>query len=208
MYLPTMFREDRLELLSALIRARPLATLVAHGPGGLSVDHIPMLFDAASGRLRGHIARANPLYGELEHGAAAVAVFHGPQHYISPSWYPSKREHGRVVPTWNYAVVHVHGVLRRFEDRAGLLQIVRDLTDAEESAMPEPWSVDDAPAEFIDGMLGAIAGVELAIGRMEGKWKMSQNRPPADRAGVRAALCQSSGSDAQEMASLIARAQD
>ncbi|MDX1984139.1 MAG: FMN-binding negative transcriptional regulator [Bryobacteraceae bacterium] len=203
MYVPAAFREERPELLHRLIREYSLATLVTHGEGGLTANHLPMLLDAGAGTLRGHMARANPHRREIGSGAAALAIFHGPQHYISPSWYVSKRAHGKVVPTWNYATVHVHGTLRVFEDRGELLHNVRELTAAREAGMPEPWTVDDAPAEFIEGLLAGIVGVELAIGRMEGKWKVSQNRPPADRASVAIALRGLADSGAARMADLV-----
>ena len=168
------------------MREHPLATLVVHSPDGFVANHIPLLFERMEGSasvLHGHVARANPLaqFGpELD----ALAIFQGEQGYISPSWYPTKRETGRVVPTWNYVVVHAHGKLRIYDDAARLRAHVAKLTATHESRFAEPWKVEDAPEEYITGLLKAIVGVELSISRLEGKWKLSQNRPAADRDGA------------------------
>lgn len=176
--------EEQSDVLYALIRDQPLATLVAALPAGLEATHIPFLVE--DGVLRGHVARANPLAGA--EGCAALAIFSGPQHYVSPSWYPSKAEDPRVVPTWNYIAVHARGIIRTFNDKERLLEFVSTLTSHFESAQSKPWSIHDAPREYIDKMLNAITGIEIPIDRLEGKWKMSQNRPDADRIGVAEAL--------------------
>lgn len=183
MYMPPAFRVDDREQLEALIRERPLATLVTNGPDGPMASHLPLLPIPAAGVLRGHLARANPHWRSLD-GAAGLAIFHGPEAYVTPSWYPSKAEGGRVVPTWNYAVVHVRGRLATFDDPERLLALVTALTDAREDARAEPWRVADAPAEFVARQLKGIVGLDLAITSIEGKWKMSQNRAAPDRAGV------------------------
>ena len=149
------------------------------------------------------MARANPHWQRIESGERALVIFSGPNHYITPNWYPSKREHGEVVPTWNYAAVHVTGVARVFEDTVSLLRHLRELTDAQEAGFPEPWSVADAPAEYVEGMAKSIVGVEIAVQRIEGKWKMSQNRSEADRQGVIAALDALGSHAGHEMANLM-----
>lgn len=187
MYCPAPFQEIRPEVLEAAIANYPLATLVTIGAQGIGASHLPLLHHSAGdapGVLRGHLARANPQWQEYLPESEALAIFNGPQHYITPGWYPSKQEHGRVVPTWNYVTVHVRGKLTFHTDPAWLLENVRALTDSQEAANQPPWRVSDAPEDYIGKMLGAIVGVELRIGGWEGKWKLSQNRPEADRQGV------------------------
>ncbi|MDB5907914.1 MAG: transcriptional regulator [Massilia sp.] len=189
MYAPSHFEETRLDVLHALIAAHPLGTLVTHGGAGLNADHIPFEIAAPSaeapfGTLRAHVARANPLWRQA--GAEALAVFQGPSAYVSPSLYAEKPVSGKVVPTYNYAVAHAHGVLRAIEDPRWILALVGRLTARHEAARAAPWSVSDAPAEYIDTLLKAIVGIEIPIGRLQGKWKLSQNRLPADQAAVAA----------------------
>ncbi|MEW6706247.1 MAG: FMN-binding negative transcriptional regulator [Pseudomonadota bacterium] len=191
MYQPSHFQITEPALLQALMAEHPLGTWVTQRDGGFTADHIPFLYDAGRGVLLGHVARANPVW---QAAGPSLVVFQGPQAYISPSWYPGKQAHGKVVPTWNYAVVHVHGTARAFDDKPSLLALLQRLTETHERAQAAPWSVSDAPADYIDQLLGAIVGIEIAVQRIEGKWKMSQNRPAADRAGVVAAL-QQQGSD-------------
>ena len=191
MYLPPHFREDRLDVQHALIRKRPLGTLVTAGPAGLVANHVPFLLYADEGplgTLRAHLARANPQLGELGQVAGCLAIFHGDEDYISPGWYATKRETGKVVPTWNFVTVHAWGAPRVIDDAAWLRRQVEDLTDAHEARQPAPWQVDDAPADYLAMMLKGIVGIEIPIARIEGKWKMSQNRSDADRAGIRAGL--------------------
>lgn len=194
MYQPAHFRVDDAAAQHALIAAHPLDTLVVPTEAGVEVNHLPLLHDAGRGLLLGHVARANPMWQMAARGEA-VAVFHGPQAYVTPTWYPSKREHGKVVPTWNYAVVHVHGQPRWIDDEAWLHALVTRLTATHEAAQAEalraaggapgaPWQVDDAPADYLATMRRAIVGLEFAITRIEGKFKLSQNRPPADFDGV------------------------
>ena len=186
MYNPPHFREERIEVLHDFIRAHPLAALVTAGPAGLEANHLPLILDVDAGVLRGHVSRANTIWKESR--PEALAIFTGPDHYISPSWYPSKQEHGRVVPTWNYTAVHVRGTLNFFEDATRLRAIVEELTAIHEAEFPQPWKVADAPPEFVEGLLKAIVGFELQIASLEGKWKASQNRPEADRVSVAEAL--------------------
>lgn len=188
MYLPTHFERSDTAALQALVDAHPLAMLVTLRAGEPVVDHIPMLLDAGRGphgTLVGHVARANPLWRTP---GACLAVFRGPQAYVSPSWYPSKREHGKAVPTWNYAVAHAHGTFRAFDDAAALRALVTRLTERHEAGQPSPWQVNDAPADYLETMLQAIVGIELPVERIQGKFKLSQNRSEADRTGVEAGL--------------------
>jgi transcriptional regulator len=191
MYVPEHFREVRLPVLQAFIDRHPLATLVALTSEGLTANHIPIRGNLDSGQngwLRGHIARANPLWRELREGAAVLAVFTGAEHYISPSWYVSKAEHGKAVPTWNYAAVHISGSIRFIDDSSWLHEFVTSLTDIHEHARPDRWHVSDAPEDFIEGMLRAIVGFEITITSTVGKVKRSQNRSAADRTAVANAL--------------------
>jgi transcriptional regulator len=205
MYRPPAFREDRLEVLHGLIRAHPLAQLVTAGAGGLMANPVPCLVDGEAvpnGMLRLHLAKANPQVDELRSGAQALAIFQGPQAYVSPSWYPGKAEHGKVVPTWNYVTVHAWGT-PRVMDAAALRRQIEDLTMSQEQGRPSPWAVGDAPEDFIATMINAIVGIEIPIGRIESKWKLSQNRSEADRRGVAEGL-RAAGS--QAMAGLVERA--
>lgn len=192
MYVPPAFREDRPQAIHALIEAHPLALLVSTGEDGPTANPVPMLLDPSAGVLRCHLARANGQIGELRAAQAAgrevLAVFQGPQAYISPGWYASKAEHGRVVPTWNYLIVQVRGVPRVIEDADWLRGQVGALTDRHEAGLADPWSVGDAPEGFVAAQLRGIVGLELPLTRVTGKWKASQNRPAADRAGVIAGL--------------------
>jgi transcriptional regulator len=191
MYQPPHFREDRIEVQHDLIRSHPLGLVVTAGPGGLMANSIPFLVDAGAsknGTLRGHFARANPQWRELAAVAECLVVFQGPQAYITPSWYATKRETGKVVPTWNFVTVHAWGRPTVIEDADWLRRQIGDLTRSREIGRSPPWSVDDAPESFVAAQIKGIIGVEIAIARIEGKWKVSQNRPEADRVGVVAGL--------------------
>ncbi|WNL45065.1 FMN-binding negative transcriptional regulator [Dyella sp. BiH032] len=180
MYLPRSFQETREDALRALIRSYPFATVVTTGETGVTANHLPL--ELVDGRLHGHVARVNEL--AEAGGTEVLAIFQGPDAYVSPNWYPSKHETGREVPTWNYAVVHVRGTLRVVEDKAWLRALLDRLTDRHEAAQAQPWRVDDAPADHVDKMLGAIVGLDIAIERIEAKFKLSQNHPARNRAGV------------------------
>lgn len=210
MYQVAAFREERIDVMHALIRTHPLAVLVTSAGGTLEANHLPLLIDplpSPQGTLRGHVARANPLWRQV-HGTGyeneVLAVFQGPQVYVTPSWYPEKRTSGKVVPTWNYAVVHARGPLIIHDDRDWLRDLVSRLTDQQEAGLPQPWGINDAPADYIERMLGAIVGIEIPLTRIEGKWKVSQNKADADRAGVVDGLAQSADPQAQAMAGLVA----
>ncbi len=187
MYIPSHFEEQRPEVLHALMRAYPLATIITLTSSGIVANHVPLhLHVDATGNaaLRGHVARANPLWSDFVDGTQALAVFQGPDGYISPTWYPTKKEHGKVVPTWNYCAVHAYGALKIHQDTVWIRAQVQALTAWQESASPQPWAVTDAPQEFVDSMLQQIVGIEIAITRLYGKWKVSQNQPERNRAGV------------------------
>jgi transcriptional regulator len=190
MYIPPAFREERPDVLRALFRAHPLASLVTHGANGLTANLVPFTLvegdkaENGGDTLRAHMARANPQLDDLRAGGEALVIFQGPQAYISPSWYATKQEHGKVVPTWNYIVVQAWGQPRVIEDAAWLLAQIGALTTMQEGGRAEPWSVTDAPEPFIATQLRGIVGLELPVGRVEGKWKASQNQPDANRAGV------------------------
>jgi transcriptional regulator len=183
MYQPRHFAQNDPAVWQALVREQPFATLVTPAGAGFTADHLPFEFDAQANLLQGHVARANPLWREA-HGREVLAIFQGPDAYVSPSWYPSKAEHGKVVPTWNYAVVHLHGVLEAVDDAAWLRGFVERLTTRHETGRAQPWAVSDAPADYIEQMLKAIVGIRIPVSRVEAKWKVSQNRSAADRAGV------------------------
>ncbi|MBX9914881.1 MAG: FMN-binding negative transcriptional regulator [Pseudomonadaceae bacterium] len=206
MYVPDAFQQHDLAQLHGLIRQQPLASLINHGAAGLQASHLPLWLAADEGEygtLYGHFARANPQRRELDAGADVLAIFTGADGYISPSWYPSKAEHGKAVPTWDYQSVHAFGQIEVFEDAERLLQLLGQLTAQHESAQPQPWTMDDAPRDYIDKMLQAIVGFRLPIQRLEGQWKLSQNRNAADRAGVHAALRASPEAGARNLAAHI-----
>ena len=206
MYQPPHFREDRIEVQHDLIRRHPLGLLFTAGPGGLIANHIPFLVyseDQELGVLRAHLARGNPQWRELSAVEECLVVFQGPQSYVTPSWYATKRETGKVVPTWNYVTVQAWGRPRIIEDAAWLRRQLDDLTASQEHRRAPPWAVSDAPEPFVASQIKGIIGVEIAVSRIEGKWKVSQNRPEADRAGVVSGLT-GEGEGAEAMAALVA----
>ena len=208
MYVPKHFEERDIAVLHALIGSHPLGAWVTQAGAQLVVNHIPFLVDSAKGEhgtLVGHVARANPIWRSFSKDMASLVIFQGPQAYISPSWYPSKHEHGKAVPTWNYAVVHAQGLPRAIEDKDWLFQLVTHLTNTHESGQAVPWSVSDAPADYIDKMLTAIVGVEIPITTLTGKWKTSQNRPFPDKLGTIAGLHGRSDANSREVAALVQR---
>ncbi|MCR6652429.1 MAG: FMN-binding negative transcriptional regulator [Cellvibrionaceae bacterium] len=202
MYIPKHFEQPSIESTHEFVEAYPFATLVTLRPDGLCGDQIPMQLNKAPqpyGTLVGHVARANPVW-QFADGKEVLVIFSGPNAYISPSWYASKSATGKVVPTWNYAVVHAHGKLRVFTDPQWLKSHLEELTDRHESNLTSPWSISDAPTEFIENLLDHIVGVEIVISRLEDKRKLSQNRPQADRERVIAGL---RGSGSHDMAELV-----
>lgn len=204
MYMPKHFEETRVEVLHGLIRAYPFAALVTHATAELTANHLP--FELVDGLLHGHVARDNELV-QLD-GAEVLLVFQGPDGYISPNWYPSKHETGREVPTWNYAVVHVHGRLKVVDDAIWLRRLLETLTDHHEATQPQPWNITDAPDDHIEKSLRAIVGLEITIQRIEGKFKLSQNHPARNRAGVIAGLHARNGDGDAALAELMARQEE
>lgn len=204
MYQPVHFREDDPAVQHALIRAHPLGLLATMGSGGLEANHIPFVLDPKAGLLQGHLARPNTQWQTFDPSVEALVVFQGPEAYITPSWYATKAETGKVVPTWNYAVVQVRGRMRAIEDRDWLRTQIDALTRAQEERREHSWHVADAPASYIEGQLKGIVGIEIAITRIEGKWKVSQNRPENDKVGVVAGLTASGDEAMLAMAGLVA----
>jgi transcriptional regulator len=209
MYLPNHFAEQRPEVLQTLVAEHPLGTLITVQNGQPCADEIPFLLDTqagASGTLRAHVARANPL-AQCD-GSSVLVVFRGPQTYISPSWYPSKAEHGKVVPTWNYVVVQARGTLRCIDKDPLLLRAqLEALTQSQEESLPQPWQMGEAPAQYLSQMMAAIVGIEISLDALVGKWKVSQNRTDADRAGVVEGLRAQVHDQAEHMAQLISSLQ-
>jgi transcriptional regulator len=195
-----------LDAMHALMDAHPLGAWVLQGDTGMVANHIPFLLDRSQGpqgTLIGHVARANPAWRALAAQTPSLVIFQGPDSYITPNWYPGKAEHGKVVPTWDYAVVHAHGVARAVEDPAWLLYMLERLTNRHEAAQPAPWKVKDAPRAYIDKLLRAIVGIEIRIERLEGKLKASQDEAREDRLGTVAGLRRSGNSNADAMANLV-----
>jgi transcriptional regulator len=211
MYEPPFHREEDLAKLHALIAARPLGLLISSGPQGLLANAIPFLVNSAASRLgtlHAHMARANGQWRDLREAPQALVVFQGADHYITPSWYATKRETGKVVPTWNYVMVQARGLARVMEGDAWLGRQIEALTRSREKARDKPWAVGDAPPDFIDMQRRAIIGVEIEIADIRGKWKASQNRPAADRAGVIAGLeAMEDDEEARAMANIVRKAE-
>ncbi|ARV20286.1 Protease synthase and sporulation protein PAI 2 [Curvibacter sp. AEP1-3] len=208
MYQPSHFIETRPEVLHALVQSHPLATLVTLSAKGLDANHIPLVLRVeADGRatLVGHVARANPVWKDTDLSVPVLAIFQGPQHYISPGWYATKAEHGKVVPTWNYAVVHAKGMLTVHDDAAWIRSQMQQITTQQEAPMAQPWAVDDAPRDYTDKMISAVVGIEIVVDEWVGKWKVSQNQPPANQTTVREGLEHQATDAARTMAGLIPR---
>jgi transcriptional regulator len=208
MYLPKLHEENDLGVLHALIGAHPLGTWATQGDGGIIMNHLPFILDPDRGRygtLMCHVSRANTVWKSFSGSVESVIAFHGAEAYISPSWYVSKALHGKVVPTWNYAVVHAHGIPALL-DESRLLEHLAQLTAAHEAGRPVPWHVGDAPAEFIRHMSQQIVGIEIPISRIVGKWKISQNRSAEDRRGVVVGLEANGDARSREMADLVDQA--
>ena len=213
MYIPRLYAEERRDELAAFIEAHPLGALVtADASGQLFATHLPLVFDPGAGEhgiLEGHVARANPHHRIADSDAKTLVIFTGPNAYVTPSWYPEKAAHGRVVPTWNYVAVHAYGTLRFIDDPTWLKAHLHRLTDRNESTRVRhadgmPWRVDDAPPEFIAQQMKAIVGVQITVTRLEGKWKMSQNRSPETIEAVVAGLGASNSAMDREVSAIVA----
>lgn len=206
MYLPKAFEETDVETLRALVRAQPLGTWITQSDGELCVDHLPFLLREGGGpcgTLVGHVARTNPVWRSLDAGTSSIVVFQGANSYITPSWYPSKHATGKAVPTWNYAVVHAHGTPRAIDDPAWILAHLEEVTATHEADQALPWKLADAPPGFVASLAENIVGIEIPLAKLVGKWKMSQNRSPADRLGVVAGLTAKGTPSAQAVAVLV-----
>ncbi len=212
MYGPEAFVEARPEILRALIQRYPLATLVSIGSNGLEANHIPLYLVPGEGPqpvLQGHVARANPLWQEASPDGEVMVIFQGPQHYISPSWYATKAGTDKVVPTWNYAIVHAHGPLQVRDDPDWIRQQMVALTAQQERGLTQPWHVDDAPSDFTERLIGQVVGIEIPISRWVGKWKVSQNQPLCNRDSVVTHLEQQNQPDSRAMSEyVLARLKD
>lgn len=203
---PPIFTEDRIEVMQELMAAHPFATIVSAATGNLSADHVPLVLHVDEGDygiLRGHVAISNPLFRDTEGAVDVLTVFQGPQTYVTPSWYASKREHGKVVPTWNYVVVHARGSLKFSQEIPWLMRHLKDLTAQHEDHRPEPWMVEDAPDAFIAKQLRGLVGFEITIEDLQGTWKVSQNKALADWTGVRDGLLKSDNANAIAIGSMI-----
>ncbi|MGH1542038.1 MAG: FMN-binding negative transcriptional regulator [Arenicella sp.] len=208
MYIPKKFRQDNQSQLVELIKDRPFATLVCTTSAGLEANHIPLLITATpenNYRLKGHIAKANPLWKTVDNNSSVLVIFHGSQSYISPSFYPTKKEHGKVVPTWNYMSVHVKGNITFISESDWKLQMLTELTDHLENDEPSPWKVTDAPDVYIEKQLGGIVGIEITVESLEGQWKLSQNQPANNQMGVVDGLSTSGRFGACEMSKRVER---
>jgi transcriptional regulator len=207
MYIPEANKEDRLPVLHKFMEDQPFASLITVGSAGLFASHIPMVLEqnGAMGRLKGHISRANSQWRDHSSVVEALVIFSGPQHYITPMWYPEKQETGKVVPTWNYVVVHAYGHLKVIEDGEWLMAHLGSLTDIHEANSPVPWKVEDAPADYIKSLAKGIVGLEIEIERLEGKWKVSQNRSERDRSGVASGLAELETAESLAMKALVER---
>lgn len=206
MYVPTHFEESKIEMLHDLMVAHPLATLVTMTSNGINANHIPLHLVKDKGQygtLQGHVARANSLWSDIDKDVETLIVFQGSNSYISPSWYPTKQVHGKVVPTWNYVTVHAYGALRVIDDPVWVKAQLESLTAQQEVSFDKPWAVSDAPVEFTDKMIGAIVGIEILITKLIGKWKVSQNQPLPNQVGVVEGLKSLNTSEATKVAVLV-----
>ncbi|MDC0598668.1 FMN-binding negative transcriptional regulator [Gammaproteobacteria bacterium] len=206
MYIPKVNEEKNISILHALVTSHPLGTWVTHTHEGLIVNHIPFMINSTlgeNGTLVGHVAKANPIWKQFSSTENSVIIFQGVETYITPSWYPSKNEHGKALPTWNYAVVHAYGLPRIIEDKEWLLNHLNELTDEHESEQALPWKVADAPEDYIKHMLKGVVGIEIPIAKLEGKWKVNQNKQESDKLGVIEGLLSREDAQSKEMASYV-----
>lgn len=208
MYSPERFKQNNRDQLHALIRAKPFATLISHSENGLEANHLPFYLKVIKGKqvLQGHVAKANPLWKSTQENAEVLVIFQGCDSYISPSLYPAKQVHGKVVPTWNYQVVHVQGRMSYRHDEAWKLAMLNALTQQQEAQQAQPWAVSDAPECYLQTMMSAIVGLEIEISSISGKWKLSQNQTEENRQGVISGLSSMNDGESKRMAELVDRA--
>ncbi len=208
MHVPNKFKETNVDVLHDLVQSHPLGAWIVSKDDELEVNHLPFALDKTQGEfgvLKGHVSIANPVWKSLPTTKESIVVFQGAEAYITPSWYPSKQEHGKAVPTWNYVVVHAHGQPKAITDKDWLLEHLNTLTDQQESDQAKPWKVADAPASFTEKVLNAIVGIEIPISALNGAWKTSQNKTPADKAGVIDGLRSDEKTHSAEMASYVSQ---
>ncbi len=205
MYIPNHFNEPNIKVMHDFIRANPLSTLVTTTSNGLNANHIPLILveNESFGILQGHVARANPIWRESSADVESIAIFQGSNAYISPAFYATKEENGKVVPTWNYAVVHAYGTLRVIDDAVWLRSQIERLTMQQEADFPKPWTLSDAPDDYIEKLITAVVGIEIVITKLEGKWKVSQNQPEKNKESVVEGLEKRNGVNDKNMAALI-----
>jgi transcriptional regulator len=206
MYVPAHFEESKIEILHDLIIANPLAILVTMSSNGINANHIPLHLIKDKGRygsLQGHVARANSVWSDIDKDVETLIIFQGPNSYISPSWYPTKQENGKVVPTWNYVTVHAYGKLRVVDDPVWVKSQLELLTNQQEASYDKPWTISDAPVEFTNKMISAVVGIEISISRIIGKWKVSQNQPEVNQTGVVEGLKSLKKPEAMKVATLV-----
>lgn len=206
MYVPAHFEESKIETLHDLMVAHPLATLVTMTSNGINANHIPLHLVKDKGQygtLQGHVARANSVWSDIDNNVESLIIFQGPNSYITPSWYPTKQENEKVIPTWNYVTVHAYGKLRVIDDPVWIKSQLELLTAQQEASFDKPWAVSDAPVEFTNKMISAIVGIEILITKLTGKWKVSQNQPALNQAGVVEGLKSLSNSEAIKIATLV-----
>ena len=203
---PPVFREDRIEIMHDMMHKNPFASLISMQEGDIVADHIPLVIHpelSAKGNLRGHITLGNPIVKNLDDTTEVLVMFRGPHHYITPSWYPSKKEHDKVVPTWNYIMVHARGKVKLHKDADWILAHLTELTRRNEKGRDEPWEVSDAPSDFIKRQLRAIVGIEIEISSLQGIWKTSQNKTLEDNKGVCEGLKKESSTEARVMVTCV-----
>lgn len=205
MFIPTKFKQDNIEEMISVMRGYPFVALVAHTGTDIEVVHIPVSVESTGTSivLKSHIAKANPFWKVIEEHSKVVIIFNGAHSYISPSYYPTKAEHGRAVPTWNYVVVHAKGIINYLHEPEAVYQILETLTNEQEAQFDLPWSISDAPSDFIEKLQKAVVGIEIQVESLEGKWKVSQNQPVENKQGVIDGLQASTNPMASEMAALV-----
>jgi len=206
MFQPPIFSVDDKELMHELMLTHPFGTLISIQDGGITADHLPLVIHpelSEQGTIRAHIAKGNPLWLKRKTSMEILAIFQGPQAYITPSWYPSKKQHGKVVPTWNYAVIHAHGELNFRTDEEWLLDHLVELSNRQEDGRYKAWKVSDAPDSYIAKQLKGIVGIEIEIKKLEGQWKVSQNKNEEDRTGVQEGLKLEADQVANSMSELV-----
>ena len=205
MHIPNKFKQTDMAQLKNLMKEYPFATLVTYSEAGIEATHLPVIYRCVNGNelIQGHIAKVNKLWESVKNGSDVLLIFNGPNGYISPNYYPTKKVTGKAVPTWNYVVVQVKGHISFVHDEQWIYNLVDDLTQEHESGQAVPWSIKDAPDNYIKKMLPAIVGIEIAVGSIEGQWKLSQNQPEINKSGVVSGLLEEGDSSALSLSALV-----